>query len=126
MTTHLRPTTNILVRPHGQTGEGPTRRNAELTVFALGEDQDAIIPALQALGDFDRRKLARFQHLPVTLTLPNTYYDRSDAFVKLLRSSGTRFRIRSWLWLCPAELETDDHLCRETCMVQEMCETHIS
>lgn len=118
----LRPTTDILVRPHSQTGEGPTRKNAELTVYALGPQEDEIIPALQALGDFDRRKLKRFQRLPVTLALPNTYYDRSDVFVKLLRSSGTRFRIVSWLWMCPAELQTDDHICRETCMVKEMRE----
>jgi hypothetical protein len=122
--TTLRPTSGLLTPHHPTTGEGPTRRNAELTVYALGPDEDTIVPALRMLGEFSERALRQFQgSLPRTLTLPATYYARSNAFVSLLRTTGTRFSIRSWVWLCPDEMRSDDHLCKPTCMVQECVET---
>ena len=124
MTESLRPATGILVPPAPFGRGDPPARNAELTVFALGKDQEEIIPALRVLGEFNQRELLRFQgSLPCTLTLPAAYYARSNTFVALLRSSGTRFKIVSYPWLCPDEMASDDHLCRPTCSVLEMVES---
>ena len=124
MTESLRPASGILVPPAPLSRGDPPTRNAELTVFELGPDQDEIIPALRVLGEFNRLELRRFQHsLPVTITLPASYYARSNTFVALLRSSGTRFKIVSYPWLCPDEMASDDHLCRPTCSVVEMVES---
>lgn len=123
MTDSWRTTTGLLVRAHPTTGEGPIRRLAEITIYALGEDQDEIIPCLRVLGDFNLRSLRELQvSLPRTLVLPRTYYDRSDTFVKLLRSTGTRFRISSFPWVCPDELSGGAHSCHQGCMVQEIQE----
>jgi hypothetical protein len=102
-----------------RSGDPPTK-HAELTVYALGHDEDAIIPALRLLGDFSRRELRRFQgSLPCTMTLPGTYYDKSDTFVSLLRSSGTIFRIKGYPWMCPEEQELTGtpHLCSGACSI---------
>ncbi len=106
-------------------GDPPTK-NAELTVYAIGEDQDAMVPALRILGDFSQRQLRRFQgSLPCTMMLPNAYYDKTDTFVSLLRSSGTVFRIVGYPWMCPQEEEITGrkHLCSGRCSVQQMRET---
>lgn len=105
----------------------PAPRNAELTVYSLGPDEDAILPALQLLGEFGRRELRRFTgSLPCTLVLPRAYYDRSDTFVALLRSTGTRFAIRSWAWMCPDEAADERtgrtqglHWCTGACPVAQ-------
>lgn len=104
------------------------KRNAELTVYALGPNEDDVIPALRVLGEFDHRKLRRFQGaLPVTITLPTAYYDKSNTFVALLRASGTKFRIRSWSHVCPDEIADDAagktkglHWCTGTCPTMEI------
>lgn len=96
-------------------------RNAELTVFALGQDQDAIVPALRLLGQFSRRELRRFQaSLPCTMTLPVAYYDKVNPFVEHLRKAGVIFEIRSWAWVCPIEMKDDTHWCNGTCKVQQI------
>lgn len=109
----------------------PPPKNAELTIYALGPDQDEIIPCLRMLGDFTMRELRRIQGaLPVTLVLPRAYYDKSDAFVSLLRTTGTRFTIVSYAWVCPDEVKDDVagktsglHWCTSTCPVLQIEET---
>lgn len=99
-------------------------RNAKLTVYALGPDEDAIVPALRLLGQFSRRELRRFQgSLPCTMTLPVAYYDKVNVFVEHLRASGTVFEIHSYQWVCPQELADDHHWCNATCKVQQVRET---
>lgn len=99
----------------------PPTTNAELTVYALGDNQDDIIPALQLLGDFSHRQLRVFQQsLPCTMTLPAVYYDKSNPFVALLRSSGTRFKIVAYAWVCPDEIKDDHHWCTSTCSIVRM------
>lgn len=105
----------------------PPQKHAELTLYALGPDQEEIIPCLRVLGEFNLRELRRFQgSLPVTIALPATYYDRSNTFVRMLRSTGTKFRIVSWPWLCPDEVADDEagrvkglHWCTSTCPVAQ-------
>lgn len=113
----------VTVPPARRTERQQPVKNAELTVYALGKDQDAIVPALRLLGQFSRRELRRFQaSLPCTMTLPAVYYDKVNTFVEHLRKSGTIFEIRSWQWVCPKELADEHHWCTWTCEVQQICE----
>lgn len=122
--TVTRPVTGLLIPPQPMRDGDPPPKQAELTIYSLGEDQDEIIPCLRVLGEFNRRELQRFQQsLPVTIPLPATYYDRSNTFVSLLRTTGTRFKIVSYAWLCPDEMKDDHHWCTGTCSVMEMMET---
>lgn len=94
----------------------PPPNHAELTVYALGPDQDAIIPVLRILGELSLRELQRFQQaLPVVMTLPATFYDHGNAFVTQLRKTGTRFKITSESWVCPKEMADDHHWCNQHC-----------
>lgn len=122
-TSAINPT--IITQPAARRSEREQPvRNAELTVFALGKDQDAIVPALRLLGQFGRRELRRFQaSLPCTMTLPAVYYDKVNAFVEALRASGTIFEIKSWSWVCPQEMADDHHWCNGSCTVQQIMET---
>lgn len=123
----LHPISGILVPPAPFNRGDPPTRQAELTIYQLGPQEDEIIPALEILGQFNRRELRRFQGaLPVTIPLPAIYYDRTNPFVALLRSSGTKFKIVSYPWLCPDEQEVtggNPHTCNGTCSVMEMVET---
>lgn len=113
-----------LVPPSPLRNGDPPKKNAELTIYSLGADQDAIIPVLRTLGEFSLRELARFQQaLPVTITLPATYYDKSNAFVAALRETGTRFQIVFYSWVCPKEMNDDHHWCTGTCNVMQIRET---
>ncbi len=128
--TTIRQTSPLIPASPFRNGDPPTP-NAELTIYQLGLDEDAIIPALRVLGEFNLQQLRRFQgSLPVTITLPATYYARTNAFVSLLRTTGTRFKIKSWAWVCPDELASDlsgvkegFHWCSATCPVYQVEET---
>lgn len=117
--------TSVLIPPTPFRRGDPPARNAELTIFSLGSDHDEIIPCLLILGEFNRQQLARFTgNLPVTITLPASYYDKSNAFVAMLRTTGTKFKIVSWSWVCPDELKDDLegkrsglHWCTPACAV---------
>ena len=123
--------TGPLIAPSPLRDGDPPPKHAELTIFSLGRDEDEIIPCLRILGEFNLRELRRFQGaLPLTITLPATYYDRSNTFVAMLRSTGTRFLIRSWAWMCPDELQDEQagrtkglHWCTGACPVQQVEET---
>lgn len=109
-----------IVRPGPLHRGDPPPKNAELTVYALGPNQDDIIPSLKLLGEFSSIGLRRFQmSLPCVMTLPVSYYDKSNTFVALLRSSGTKFSIRSWSWMCPQEIADEHHWCNPTCSVAQ-------
>lgn len=112
-----------LIPPNPFKPGDPPQKNAELTIFALGENQDEIIPCLRMLGEFNLRKLRELQvSLPRTLELPRSYYDKSDTFVAMLRSTGTKFLLRSYSWVCPDEMASDQHSCRPTCSVMQISE----
>ncbi len=119
-----------LISPSPLRRGDPPPKNAELTILSLGPDQDEIVPCLRILGEFSLRELRRFQQsLPVTITLPASYYDRSNTFVAMLRTTGTKFRIRSWSWVCPDEIADDVagktkgfHWCTGECPVMQICE----
>lgn len=113
--------TKVLQAPSQRTIREQRPKNAELTVYRLGADQDAIVPALRLLGQFDRRELRRFQHsLPCTMTLPVAYYDKVNPFVEALRSAGVAFKITSWSWVCPDEVRDDKHWCKGECKVMQV------
>lgn len=120
-----------LIAPSPLRDGDPPPKNAELTIFSLGPDQDEIIPCLRVLGEFNLRELRRFQgSLPLTITLPATYYDRSNTFVAMLRSTQTKFVIRFWSWVCPDEMKDEDagrtkglHWCTGECPVFQIEET---
>jgi hypothetical protein len=116
----------LIAPSFGHRGDPPPR-NAELTVYTLGDDPAALLPALRLLGEFSARQLRQVEgSLPCTLRLPRAYYDKHETFLALARSSGARFTITTWAWLCPDEV-TDEragkqkglHWCTATCPVAQ-------
>jgi len=105
----------------------PPDENATLTVTNIGPDPEMALLALQALTERSRHETLRFEGVtpersPVSVTLPSVHYDDDNGLVRQLRKTGCEFTITTRSWVCPREMQSDDHLCRPTCSTVRIAE----
>ncbi len=122
--TPSKPVSGVLVPPSaGRVGDPPTRC-AELALYDWGPNTPEAARALLELAEKPATHLIRIEVEPPFRTLlPGVHYEPEHPLVQDLASTGCRFSITCYAWVCP-EGETDSkHFCSPTCSVLLVTDT---